>query len=375
MSNILINGLKSKTGGGKSILNNYLSLLTGSKPKDHYYILTPNKEDYKKYSSSFVTVINTNIFYNNIFFTPVVNAILIPIIIKRYRIDLLFNLGDIVIPTKTLQLFLFDWPYAAYPDSIVWKRMDLQSFLFRRIKLFYFKKYLHHASTIIAQTNTMKKKLEKLYELENVVVVPNAVSLENLINSERIDFNLPKDKLKLLYLTYYYPHKNLEIFLPLAKGIKKQALPYCLIITIDPAQHSNAKKFINTIKTEKLDEVIINVGPVKMMNVPALYQQSDGLLMPTLLESFSGTYVEAMYHNKSVLTSEIDFATDVCGDAAFYFDPLNPQSILDTIDYAFSHNNIRQEKKENGKRRLNELLSWQHAFNKYQNLIKMELHN
>ena len=30
--------------------------------------------------------------------------------------------------------------------------------------------------------------------------------------------------------------------------------------------------------------------------------------MPTLLESFSGTYVESMYFEKPILTSDLDFA-------------------------------------------------------------------
>ena len=51
------------------------------------------------------------------------------------------------------------------------------------------------------------------------------------------------------------------------------------------------------------------------------------MILPTLLESFSATYIEAMFHGKTILTSDLDFARDVCGEAAFYFDPLNPQSI------------------------------------------------
>jgi len=66
--------------------------------------------------------------------------------------------------------------------------------------------------------------------------------------------------------------------------------------------------------------------------VPSLYAQSDALLMPTLLESFSGTYVEAMFHKIVILTSKLDFAEDVCGESAFYFDPTSPEDILASIE-------------------------------------------
>ena len=100
------------------------------------------------------------------------------------------------------------------------------------------------------------------------------------------------------------------------------------MITLASEQHFKAARILQTLKKERLDEVVINVGPVRMSNVPSLYNQCDGLLMPTLLESFSGTYVEAMYHRKTILTSRLDFAEDVCGAAAFYFNPLDENSIL-----------------------------------------------
>jgi len=75
---------------------------------------------------------------------------------------------------------------------------------------------------------------------------------------------------------------------------------------------------------------------VDMSSVPALYASVDGMILPTLLESFSGTYVEAMHYGVPVFTSDRDFARDVCGDAAYYFDPLNPKGILDTVTGAFA---------------------------------------
>lgn len=370
MANILINGFNSKTGGGKSILNNYLSLLMISNSKDLYYVITPNKNEYNKYSCSFINVIEFRSIYKlNISF-PVVNYFIFPNLIRKLGIDIIFNLGDIPIRSKKTQLYLFDWPYAAYPESSVWRVMDLKSYLIRKIKLFFFKKNIHFATQIIAQTITMKNKLSNIYGLENVAIVPNAVSLENLGNGEAYDFNLPANKTKLLYLTYYYPHKNLEILIPLARLIKEASLPYCLVITIESEQHKNAGKLIYKIKENKLDDIIINIGPVCMKNVPSLYTQCDALLMPSLLESFSGTYVEAMFHKKPILTSDIDFAIDVCGESAFYFNPNDALSIFNCIRSAFSNEIIRTEKIEAGKKRLGDLLTWKQAFIKFQELIE-----
>ncbi len=372
MANIFINGLNAKTGGGKSILNNYLTLLKNSQSKEKYFILTPNKKQYQKYKCAFIEIVYIKEVYKKTTLLPFVNSFILPKTIKSLSIELIFNLADIPIPTATPQVFLFDWPYAAYPESTVWGTMDVKSSLIRRSKLYFFKKYLHYPKIVIAQTETMKKRLESIYELKNIEVVPNAVSLENMDEGEEHNFHLPSGK-KLLYLTYYYPHKNLEIFIPLAKEIRQKGLEYKLITTIDASQHSGAKQFLEDIKKYDLGNIIINIGPVDMKNVPSLYKQCDGLLMPTLLESFSGTYVEAMYHQIPIFTSDIDFATGVCEDAAFYFDPFDEKSILETINTAFENDKIREEKVNAGKKVLSNLLSWEEAFSKYQSIIKKAL--
>jgi glycosyltransferase involved in cell wall biosynthesis len=370
MSIIFINGLKSKAGGGKSILNNYLMLLKKSDSKNKFFVLVPKQIEYLNYYFDFIEVLDiADLYKKNILF-PFVNHFLLPKLIKDLNIDVVFNMGDIVIPTKIPQVYLFDWSYAVYPESSAWKTMDRKGYFERKIKLFFFKKYINYATLVIAQTKTMKQKLEIIYGLKNVEIVPNAVSLDNLSGGEYFDFNLPKEKFKCLYLTYYYSHKNLEIFIPLAKKIRETGWPFCLIVTIAPSQHKKAKQFLETIQKEGLESTIINVGPVPMSRVPSLYTQTDSLLMPTLLESFSGTYIEAMHHGKPIMTSNLDFAIDVCGDAAFYFDPLDAESILNTIKDTFQNKNLRLQKIEYGKTKLEQMLNWQQTFDKYQGLLE-----
>jgi glycosyltransferase involved in cell wall biosynthesis len=364
MANIFINGFNAKSGGGKSILSNLLRMISEKNIDHDFYVLTPDEYSYSTYDGQNITFVCVASVFRKLYFLPFVNAFLIPRLIKKYTSDLVLNLSDLPIPTSTPQIYLFDWPYAVYPQSEVWNRMDFKSLMVRKAKLFFFKRYLYFPEIVIAQSETMKKRLKEIYNLRQMRVVPNAVSLENMNGGEFYDFDLPENKTKFLYLTYYYPHKNIEIFLDLARKFKKRNDPYCIVTTISATQHKCAAHFLEAVRSEELGEYIVNVGPVDMANVPSLYQQTDALLMPTLLESFSGTYVEAMYHGKMIFTSDYDFAKDVCQDAAFYFDPLNFESILNTIDFAYSNGNIRLEKINEGYTNLEFLLTWEDAFEK-----------
>lgn len=99
--------------------------------------------------------------------------------------------------------------------------------------------------------------------------------------------------------------------------------------------------------------------------MPALYQQVDALLLPTLLESFSATYLDSFYYRKPVFTSDRDFAKDVCADAAYYFDPLSAQSILSLLDNAYGDAAAMEQKIAAGYERMMSLPDWDAVAEKY----------
>ena len=108
-----------------------------------------------------------------------------------------------------------------------------------------------------------------------------------------------------------------------------------------------------------LPDHVLNVGPVCQSLLGAYYRGCDALFLPTLLESFTGTYVEAMYFGVPILTSDLDFARHVCGDAAIYFNPWDPGSIKDAILRLRSDSDLRRELVNRGRERLRaEFKSW-----------------
>ena len=91
--------------------------------------------------------------------------------------------------------------------------------------------------------------------------------------------------------------------------------------------------------------------------------------MPTLLESFSGTYVESMFHKKPIITSDLDFAKAVCDNSAIYFNPLDEADILEKNLKVFNNDKIEKSMIEAGTIQLQKLSTWDEAFIKYQKLI------
>lgn len=99
---------------------------------------------------------------------------------------------------------------------------------------------------------------------------------------------------------------------------------------------------------------IVYTGKVDVSECPNLYKQADIMFMPSLLECFTATYPEAMRMNVPVVTTELEFARGLCGDAACYYSAVDAKSAADAIYTVATDKAYRSELIANGQERLKE---------------------
>jgi glycosyltransferase involved in cell wall biosynthesis len=166
-------------------------------------------------------------------------------------------------------------------------------------------------------------------------------------------------KFRLMTLTKYYPHKNLERIVEAFCRYRSDLLDVVVFLTISKKHGSGAKRLIQRIKDEGLTSNLICVGEIAQRDLARWFQYCDAMLFPTLLESFSSTYVEAMHFGLPIITSDIDFAHAVCDNAAIYCDPWCHQSIKNAILELKKNPELRGDLTEKGYSRLREInQSW-----------------
>ena len=91
----------------------------------------------------------------------------------------------------------------------------------------------------------------------------------------------------------------------------------------------------------------------------------DALLLPTLLESFGLPFYESMLNNKPIITSDLDFAIDACGESAYYFNPFCEFSMLEQIDAFTSDSDLKYKKLQAGQAIVNKLPCWKSVYAEY----------
>ena len=325
---ILVNAISLYAGGGKVVGKGIVEALSKLNKRNTIIVIAPQNNGYKELESNTLKVIEVPKGHNTLykfFFKYYFKRHT-----KKYTPNTILNLCNIPLNLKIKELVFFHMSYFVYPKSSVWKMLDIKTYIIRKYQVLLFKLGVKNMSHFFAQTTNMRDRLNKFYNipLEKISLTPTAVNFDNF---KKYKNNVDSNIKSFLYLTRYYEHKNIEILVEVAKEIKKQNLPYKIILTINKIDHPKVKSIIDNIKAYKLENIIENKGFINYNDLPKLYSKIDALIMPTLLESLSTSYLEAMYFNKPIFTSNIDFATVVCKDVGIYFNPFDEKDILNKM--------------------------------------------
>lgn len=328
---ILINTSNLYVGGGLQVALSFLNELKQMEQKHEYHVFLSQAVDKQ---------VNQNEFPANFKFYLIEKS---PSSLKSRRSivsrldaleeqikpDIVFS---VFAPTywrpKTTHIVGFALGWLTNPKSEAYETLGMRQKIKRNLDSLYKKFYVKRdADFYIVETDDVREKMYRVLNIpkQDIFVVGNTYS-EYFDREDAPTFELAEkrsNEFRLITIAHNYPHKNLLVIKEVLPYLKSEKFHYKFFVTID--EKSYQEHF------EGMNEQVINLGPVPSKYCPSLYQQCDALFLPTLLESFTASYPEAMKMQKPILTSDLSFAHSICGDAAVYFDPLDPKDIAEKI--------------------------------------------
>ena len=128
----------------------------------------------------------------------------------------------------------------------------------------------------------------------------------------------------LLTVSSTAAHKNLGIMVPVAEYLEQEypGFNFRFVLTCKEAPFD---------LPDYLRRHFVFVGKVDVSECPNLYEQADIMFMPTLMECFTATYPEAMRMEVPIVTTDLEFAHILCGDAACYYSAVDAKSAAEAI--------------------------------------------
>ena len=283
---------------------------------------------------------------NNKYFQHLWEHIYLPL--KSTHYDILFcpaNIAPLIKP-KALKLVvtIHDLSYMHFPNAY--------SFAFRKYYRFIVPRLLNLADTVITVSHSEKEVLIKHFPfLKNKIY-----TIYLGIKGEFLNCPLMHEKEKfILYVGSLSKRKNLMGLIKAFK-ILINKIPHKLVIVGikgDSFKEIEIPKILKDIPSQRL----IFMGQIEDERLIELYRRSSLFVFPSLYEGFGLPPLEAMACGCPVVVSNVSALPEICGDAAYYINPYNIDSIAEGIYKVLDDKDLREELIKKGLERA-KIFSW-----------------
>jgi len=357
---IFVNASTVLISGGLILAKNIIQTLANANSFE-LYITCPRHHLYKSYEGESLKIIVVPRWMLKRHFRLYFDLFWLPARIREKKPDIVLSLGNIPAFTHYWQIFLHDNPFLV-EDNYQNIPLPIKKKLIHYIRCKIALMALRFVNLILVQTPYQQYKLMNKTNLKipSRIVTPGLPQINLHHNEIKIDYKLfCTRKIKLLCLARYYEHKNIEMLEEVAKIVEAQSLPFVFYLTINRHHGQKAVALIDRIQRNGLHNTLINLGYLKHNFIRELIEPINGIVIPSLLESFSLSCIEAWHFRKPLFISDLESMKSACHDAAIYFNPYSPADMIDKITSTFNNPTSIDSIIEAGSERLNQLSDWE----------------
>lgn len=318
---ILLDALYINNSGGKVLLNYLVQVFEKSELNVFYLFDKRCENDFddipvnrKIYLKS--TTINRLMFYKN----------------NKDKFIKVFCFGNIPPPIKLINTEIFTY-FHNLSLLVHSENLTFMDIFLKFVKRIFIKAFSKNTNFYIVQTLSVQKLLVRYLNVQkqNVLIHPF------YIESNRITDVLNKDFNSFIYISNGNKHKNhLKLFEAWEILAERGYYPELNLTITD-----NYQFLIDKIKILKINGLnIINHG---FCNPEVLYNKSNFLIYPSLMESFGLGLIESCQANCLVIASDLPYVYDVV-EPTKVFNPNDSISIAESIIEVYKNENLKESK-------------------------------
>ena len=353
-------GLDLRMVGGGSGIDRYITELSReilTQDKTHEFVLfVRNQKTAEQYQSFGQKIVIADIPHYSL-----AEQLSLPRILKKENLDLVhfphFNVP--IFYHRPFVVTIHDLTHTLFPGQ-------KKSRFFHRLAYHaVFANAIKKARKIIAVSQFTKKQITEYYSVPSEKITVVYEGFKNLYGTidkhealEHVKQKFGITKPFLLYVGVWRRYKNLPMLAQAFDKLKNRSLNMELVLAGEPdAFYPEIKEEVLSIKY-KGD--IKAVGRVSDEDLKLLYNAATLFVLPSLIEGFGLTALEAAACGTPIVCSDIPTLREVMGQGAEYFDPHNVENMTDVIADLLK-NETRLEELANLALSRSKHFSWQQA--------------
>ncbi|MBT6007819.1 MAG: glycosyltransferase family 4 protein [Rhodobacterales bacterium] len=336
MKLLVINALSALQGGGQTYLINFLKHLYDADFKILLLVNSRNRGVFEKYTSDRTELYEAVWASKSIIHRTLWECLILPSFLTKQKADLYYAPGGImttkmpkgVTGVTALRNML---PF----DERERKRFPLVSYI--RFKLW----LLHY---VFLTSYKMADKVVFISEYSKSVVkdyIPNIDEksvvtphgLNSLFLNSQESYELPEyltENKFYLYVSILDVYKAQKEIIEAWKILSDAGFAYPLVL-VGPKYNEYGEEVVAMIDELGLQGKVIYLGKVDYEKLPGLYKSARALLFASSCECCPNILLEKLAAGKPVLCSNIEPMPEFGEDAVVYFDPYDPDTLVEQI--------------------------------------------
>lgn len=272
---------------------------------------------------------------------------------------------------KTIEVMRFTMPWVTHPNKYSWSVLSWKAKMKMRIYCWNQRRMMRKARYFITQTETTKNGILSItgVQSQNVKVVPNvlpAIFKTLPTTPQQQDENW----IDIACVGNISAHKNLDIIPQVLVELKNIGIRNVRFRVTIPSGEFWDKLQRELINIGMKDRVVTH-GRCSQISLSQLYRSCQLCFLPTLLEVFSASTVEAMYFHLPIVATDFDFNREVMDDACLYYEPKNALEAAKKIKEYIVTPSLQQEMKEKMSERLKLYNDYDKHFNDILSFLKL----
>ncbi len=324
--NIILNFIPLKSGGGTQVGLDFLSQINKFGSKHNWYVVTTKNTVFTEYRYSdnlhLAKVIPDNILYRILF-----ENLFCKLLINKLNASVVYTqFGPMWPGSQAINISGCAYSNLMYPELNFWEKLPylarIKSKIIDRLRLH----RMLLSDITIFETKDIEKRAITLFSLDpsrvfhvspstSSTFIDQHVSTESICRIKQIP-----NGFRVLLLSNYRVQKNIDSLPHIAHQlIHNYHIKNVIFIITLKNNDKRLHHILQLAESLHVSHCIYNIGPFPYRECTPLYNACDAVILPSLLESFSNTIIEAWHMQKPLLISDLEWARSICENGAVYF--------------------------------------------------------
>lgn len=261
---------------------------------------------------------------------------------------------------KTTEVMRFTKPWVTHPNQYVQhlltpkKRMEiaLQKYLMRKALFF------------ITQSQTCKNGIVKITGVnDNQVCVASNVLPAAFRYADRTAISVDDNYIHVACIGNPFPHKNFDILPDVLNELKKSGIENVKFHVTIPKDSLVWDTIERKLNENEIEGRVITHGRCSQQELIEVYRRSQFCFLPTLLEVFSASAIEAMFFGLPTVATDLQFNSEVFLDACIYCEPHNAKSAAEKFALLIRNKDLQNDLRERMEKRIAVYSDYDNHFN------------